>query len=138
MIDDDLPTNMYYLDDSFGPAAGLREIRDDDLEEFDSEDITTPEFDDPSVISKVGGETIKILDYKGLDVVDDYFLNIPIDTNSRPSEYVSYLIDLICLTQFLSASAIQKPVYGFLTANSIFFCMMDMTGLGLGRPSKKR
>ena len=90
MINDDLPTNMYYLDGSFGPAAGLREIRDDDLDEFDTEDITAPESNDLSIISRVSGETIKILDAKGLEAVDDYFLNTPVDANSRPSEYVGF------------------------------------------------
>jgi autophagy-related protein 2 len=86
MITDDLPTNMYYLDDSFGPAAGLREICDDDLDEFDTDDMSAPGSDDPNVISRAGGETIKILDSKGLEIVEDYFLNIPAETNVRPSE----------------------------------------------------
>jgi autophagy-related protein 2 len=89
MINDDLPTNMYYLDESFGPAAGLREIRDDDLDEFDTEDIDVLDSNDPSIISRVGGETIKILDANGLDAVDDYFVNIPAETINRSSEYVS-------------------------------------------------
>jgi len=88
MINDDLPTNRYYLDDSFGPAAGLREICDDDLDEFDTEDTTASDSNDPSIVSRVGGETIKILDIKGLETVDDYFLNIPAEANTRPSEYV--------------------------------------------------
>ena len=35
LIQDDLPTNLDYLDESFGSAAGLRELRDEDLDEFD-------------------------------------------------------------------------------------------------------
>lgn len=88
MINDDLPTNMYYLDGSFGPAAGLREIVDDDLDGFETGDVIDTDSDDPSLISKIGGETIKILDVKGLEAVDDYFLNIPPEKTSRPSEYV--------------------------------------------------
>jgi autophagy-related protein 2 len=55
MIDDDLPTNMYYLDGSFGPAAGLREICDEDLDESDTEDITALESNDPSIIEHSNG-----------------------------------------------------------------------------------
>jgi autophagy-related protein 2 len=32
---DDLPTNLDHLDESFGTAAGLREMRDDDLDDED-------------------------------------------------------------------------------------------------------
>ena len=88
MIYDDLPTNVYYLDDSFGAAAGLREIRDDDVDDFEKEEIAAQASDDPTIISRVGGETIKILDPHGLDIVEDYFLSIPPETTSHSSEYV--------------------------------------------------
>lgn len=85
MIYDDLPTNMYYLDDSFGPAGGLREITDDDLDDFDNDDVAADQSEemDPSVISRVGGETIKLLDPAGLEMVEDYFLTIPPDDVNR-------------------------------------------------------
>ncbi len=35
LIWDDLPTNPDYLDASFGPAAGFREITDEELEQLD-------------------------------------------------------------------------------------------------------
>lgn len=85
MINDDLPTNMYYLDDSFGAAAGLREICDDDLEDFNDEEIPAQNSGDPNVISRVGGETIKIFDPNGLAVIEDYFLTIPPEANNRSS-----------------------------------------------------
>ncbi len=85
MISDDLPTNMYYLDDSFGTAAGLREICDDDLEDFDDEEIPAQSSGDSNVISRAGGETIKIFDPNGLDVVEDYFLTVPPEANNRSS-----------------------------------------------------
>ena len=88
MINDDLPTNMYYLDGSFGTAAGLREIVDDDLDEFETRDVIVTDPDRPSLISRIGGETIKILDVKGLETIDDYFLNIPPEETSRSSGYV--------------------------------------------------
>ena len=87
MIYDDLPSNMDYLDESFGAAAGLRELRDDDLEDFDNDELvdgTTLE-DDPNVISKVGGETIKIFEPQGLEVVEDYFHTIPPDRSQGTS-----------------------------------------------------
>ena len=45
MIFDDLPTNLDYLDESFGAAAGLRELVDEDLDQFSDDEIdiqTTP------------------------------------------------------------------------------------------------
>ncbi|KAG5728038.1 Autophagy-related protein 2 [Termitomyces sp. T112] len=84
MIYDDLPTNMDYLDESFGAAAGLRELRDDDLDEFDDGGPQT-EFPDntPSgvgVVSRVGGETIKILRPEGIKVTENYFETVPPQT----------------------------------------------------------
>ncbi|KAG6845341.1 hypothetical protein H0H87_010798 [Tephrocybe sp. NHM501043] len=77
MISDDLPTNLDYLDESFGAAAGLRELRDDDLDEFDDKE-TLPEYpestmDGTGVVSRVGGETIKMLRPEGITTTEDYF-----------------------------------------------------------------
>ncbi|KAF9464765.1 hypothetical protein BDZ94DRAFT_466688 [Collybia nuda] len=91
MINDDLPTNMDYLDESFGAAAGLRELRDDDLDEFDREDdgegrahLTTISGG-IRIVSKVGGETIKIFRQEGIQVTEGYFDNLPPDTDSTNS-----------------------------------------------------
>ncbi|KAG7092576.1 hypothetical protein E1B28_008923 [Marasmius oreades] len=86
MIYDDLPTNPDYLDESFGAAAGLRELRDEDLDDFDQDYIGTvhpaEEGQKPGIISKYGGETIRLLRTEGLHVVDDYFDTLPPeDTN---------------------------------------------------------
>ncbi|CAA7271644.1 unnamed protein product [Cyclocybe aegerita] len=87
MIYDDLPTNPDYLDESFGAAAGLREILDEDLDDFDDQDIRYPTgVSDPSTISNIGGETVKVFDAQGLKVIEDYFLTIPPDTSTRPSD----------------------------------------------------
>ncbi|KAJ3517183.1 hypothetical protein NLJ89_g671 [Agrocybe chaxingu] len=87
MICDDLPTNPDYLDESFGAAAGLREILDEDLDDFDDQDIRYPAgVSDPSTISNIGGETIKLFDAQGLKVIEDHFLTIPPDTSTRPSD----------------------------------------------------
>ncbi|KAK0459804.1 uncharacterized protein EV420DRAFT_1629183 [Desarmillaria tabescens] len=76
MINDDLPTNLDYLDESFSAAAGLRELRDDDLEDFDNEDTDetqTPDDQLIGIVSKVGGETIKMLRPEGIHSVEHYF-----------------------------------------------------------------
>ncbi|KAG2144870.1 hypothetical protein BD769DRAFT_1661009 [Suillus cothurnatus] len=77
MISDDLPTNLDYLDESFGSAAGLRELRDDDLEDFDVQDDgrTTPIAGATGVVSKVGGETIRII--KPIHPIEHYYDMIP-------------------------------------------------------------
>lgn len=85
MIFDDLPTNLDYLDESFGAAAGLRELVDEDLDQFSDDEIDIQtSSDDPHIVSRIGGETIKVFDAKGLDVVEDYYMSIPPD-NSRNS-----------------------------------------------------
>ncbi|KAG6866970.1 hypothetical protein C0991_003886 [Blastosporella zonata] len=81
MISDDLPTNMDYLDESFGAAAGLRELRDDDLDEFDNEE-SPPEYsgttaDGTGVVSRVGGETIKMIRPEGISLTENYFDSLP-------------------------------------------------------------
>jgi len=88
LIQDDLPTNLDYLDESFGSAAGLRELRDEDLDEFDDDDErgTRGTDDDPSTVSKIGGETIKIFESDGLEAVEGYFLSIPPDTSQGLSQ----------------------------------------------------
>jgi autophagy-related protein 2 len=87
LIQDDLPTNLDYLDESFGSAAGLRELRDEDLDEFDDDERGTQGVDDdPSTVSKIGGETIKIFESDGLEAVEGYFLSIPPDTSQGSSQ----------------------------------------------------
>lgn len=78
MIYDDLPTNLDYLDESFGAAAGLRELRDDDLDDFDVEGSHSAIVDEGGIgiTSTVGGETIKML-RKNIGAVDNYFDNLP-------------------------------------------------------------
>ena len=81
MIYDDLPTNLDYLDESFGAAAGLRELTDDDLDEFDIRDIAAPSEQvkqaSTGVISSVGGETIRILQPEGINIVEGYYDDLP-------------------------------------------------------------
>lgn len=90
MIYDDLPTNLDYLDESFGAAAGLRELTDDDLDEFDIRDIAPssmpPSSSSAGVISSIGGETIKIISSEGINIIEDYYDDLPRETvDERPS-----------------------------------------------------
>ncbi|RDB21446.1 Autophagy-related protein 2 [Hypsizygus marmoreus] len=92
MISDDLPTNMDYLDESFGSAAGLRELRDEDLDEFDVDEMQpeAPPIINSSngtgIISRIGGETIKILRPEGIQISEYYFDTLPPDTGSGTVE----------------------------------------------------
>lgn len=89
LISDDLPTNLDYLDASFGTAAGLRELRDEDLDEFDLDDtadINRVSYSlrgpQTGIVSSVGGETIKILRPEGIRIVENYFDHLLPDTAS--------------------------------------------------------
>lgn len=86
MISDDLPANLDYLDASFGTAAGLRELRDDDLEDFNTEEQsgrTTPVPGETGVVSNVGGETVRI--FKRFSFTEHYFDTIAPDTSETAS-----------------------------------------------------
>ncbi|KAI0065395.1 hypothetical protein BV25DRAFT_1821795 [Artomyces pyxidatus] len=84
MIYDDLPSNLDYLDESFGAAAGLREYDDEDLEFDDQYVPDNVETDDPSVVSRVGGETIRVLQPQGIQLVANYFNTLPALTEEIP------------------------------------------------------
>jgi autophagy-related protein 2 len=92
MINDDLPTNLDYLDESFGTAAGLRELTDDDLDEFDIGDVGTgpPNFSlgtqQEGIISRVGGETIKMLSPDGIHIIENFFETLPPDSSDGNKE----------------------------------------------------
>lgn len=89
MIFDDLPRNLDYLDESFGAAGGLRELRDDDVDEFDDEEvfpISSSDGDFDGVVSKIGGETIRMLRPEGIQLVNNHFDNLPPITENSPTE----------------------------------------------------
>lgn len=94
MIADDLPVNMDYLDESFGAAAGLRELTEDDMDEFDATYTPDIDYDDPSIISRVGGETIRILEPEGLDIVENHFNTLPAITEELP-QYVVVVLGVL-------------------------------------------
>lgn len=83
MIVDDLPSNPDYLDESFGAAAGFREIRDD---EFDEEDIPVSNANSEGIVSNIGGETIRVLSDSGIKIVEHHFDNLPPDAMDDTSQ----------------------------------------------------
>ena len=83
MINDDLPSNLDYLDESFGAAAGFREIEDD---EFDEEDVPVPNTSAEGFVSNTGGETIRILSDSGIKIVEHHFDNLPPDALDDSSQ----------------------------------------------------
>ncbi|THH20691.1 hypothetical protein EW146_g715 [Bondarzewia mesenterica] len=88
MINDDLPSNLEYLDSSFGAAAGLREFADEDLEDFSEGDVLPDSSAAMSggqgLISKVGGETIRLLRPEGIRIVENYLDTLPAVSEEAP------------------------------------------------------
>ena len=82
MINDDLPTNPEYLDESFGAAGGLRELLPEDLDDFpEGEDYTPSSLPAASaeegLISKIGGETIRMLRPGKIHIEENHFNTLP-------------------------------------------------------------
>lgn len=77
MIRDYLPSNTEYLEDSFGAAAGFRDLTDDDLEDFgDPEDPLRAYASSTDAGNNTGQEAIRILDPLGVQPVEYYFDNL--------------------------------------------------------------
>ncbi|KAG9015437.1 autophagy- protein 2 [Tulasnella sp. JGI-2019a] len=87
MIDDNLPTNPYYLDSAYGASGGVAVLPEEDFEELsDGERSPGPETPTPGtpesvgILSNIKGETIRILDSDGLNIVEDYLDTVtPVD-----------------------------------------------------------
>ena len=140
MICDDLPTNLDYLDESFGTAAGLRELRDDDLDDFDEEDVEispTQGVTQTGIISKIGGETIKML-CQEIRTIENYFDNLPPELNSSTNEYITVFVTLRGWLTFTLALEKQLLQYESETAMSSYFYMTVMTGQRPARSSKSK
>ncbi|CAL1704672.1 unnamed protein product [Somion occarium] len=87
MIHDDLPTNLEYLDDSFSASAGFRELPDDDdLDDFGKGYNDSMSADDANVISKHGGETVRMLQPR-LQIIEHYFDTLPADAEDEGLQY---------------------------------------------------
>ena len=92
MIEDDLPTNPEYLDASLGAAAGLRPIEDDD-DEFYPEDDSSPAQDSSQIISRHGGETIKMF-FSTIDYVEHFYETLTPSSIDYASEYgIEHILD---------------------------------------------
>ncbi|EKM55349.1 uncharacterized protein PHACADRAFT_208868 [Phanerochaete carnosa HHB-10118-sp] len=86
MVDDDLPSNLEYLDDSFSAAAGLKVLDDDESDEFYPQDPSSV-GDQRGVVGAYGGETIRLLDSQGLRPVEHYFDAFPPDSADESFQY---------------------------------------------------
>ncbi len=103
MINDDLPTNIDYLDESFSAAAGLRELRDEDLDDFnDDHDFeldlasSVTERSSTGITSRVRGETVKMMRQEGIQVVENFFESLPTDTSNETQQYVIFIDRVRC------------------------------------------
>lgn len=89
MVNDDLPSNLEYLDESFSASAGLRELNDGDLEDFDEDEAMQVNISDQTGVTSIyGGETIRLLDPQGLRVVENYFETLPPEALDESKQYV--------------------------------------------------
>lgn len=87
MIYDDLPTNPDYLDSAYGASGGVDVLPEEDFAEL-SDGERSPGAETPTpgtpesigVLSNIGGETIRILDSTGLNIIEDYLDTVtPVD-----------------------------------------------------------
>lgn len=84
MINDDLPTNLDYLDDAFSTTAGLRELPEDEFDEFEDNYVQSSDhIDNTGLVSRYGGETIRLLQQEGLHTVEHHFDTLPPDLNDE-------------------------------------------------------
>lgn len=83
MIQDDLPSNLDYLDESFGAAGGLRELDDDEFDEFgfDNPTAAARSSEELESITTFGGETIKMLRPEGLQIIQNHFNTMTPDSD---------------------------------------------------------
>lgn len=84
MIEDDLPSNLDYLDQSFSASAGLTAL-DEEEDEFYLEN-STQFSDQEGIVATYGGETIRLLDHDGLHIAEHYFDTLPPDAADESSQ----------------------------------------------------
>lgn len=80
MMEDDVPTNPDYLDDSFGRIPNTYQPEDDESDDFNVYDAQSITIGQDGIISLVGGETIKMLQPEGLRIVEHHFNTIVPDS----------------------------------------------------------
>ncbi len=132
-INDDLPSNLDYLDDSFSATAGLRELpSDDELDGFGSDDHSSEilvQNDQPGVIFKYGGETIRLLNPEGLHLIDNYFETLPPDAADESAQCAPNLQELLHFIHLLSSDmVIPLSRSERTTATLLSSCTMGTTG----------
>lgn len=87
MIYDDLPRNLDYLDNSFHLPGGLKE--QGDTLDIDSEKVQVLRDAIPTssvtdgIISNIGGETIRMLDDRGINVIEGHFENVHQESSDK-------------------------------------------------------
>ncbi|KAG8893886.1 autophagy- protein 2, partial [Tulasnella sp. 403] len=93
MMRDDLPTNLDYLDAAYGAAGGINAYSDEDdfEDDFSEGDSTrgpatpTPSTPESSVLTNTRGETIRMLDPRGINIIEDYYETItPVEDEKGP------------------------------------------------------
>ncbi|KAH7103957.1 hypothetical protein BKA62DRAFT_695150 [Auriculariales sp. MPI-PUGE-AT-0066] len=79
LITDDLPTNLNYIDLSYGSAAGLVALSEDGEDDEDGSYVVKQPAPSTAsgLVSSYGGETIRMLVPGGINIIDDFFDNIP-------------------------------------------------------------
>ena len=61
-------------------------LDDQDLDDFGEEYPIS--YDQTGVIARYGGETIRLLDPKGLNIIENYFETLPPDSADEMTQYV--------------------------------------------------
>lgn len=141
MINDDLPTNLEYLDESFGAAAGLRELSDD---EFDIEETglnTAAGSSVSGLVSRVGGETIKMLRPEGIRILDNFFDTLAIETAGETAACVSSALVVTVasrLTHLWTAWAKRLSICKSTVGISHYSSTMGMTGQKPGKRLQRK
>ena len=91
MIEDDLPSNLDFIDASYGSAAGARPLTPDDLEDYDEDGDgrLTPTLkggETDKIVSNMGGETIRMLTKEGIHIIEGYYDELPPESTTSSSK----------------------------------------------------
>jgi autophagy-related protein 2 len=125
MIYDDLPMNLEYLDTSFGATKefrGMEENNINDILEFghDVSGSTVGPQSMEGVISNFRGETIRMLDSRGIQPIEGYFESIQEETTDLKARCVHHNLDFIQFeSSFLthtSVTTILSSLFAFKTS----------------------
>ena len=99
-LDDDLPTNLEYLD--FGAAAGVRELEDEYNSDDDSACLLAPQLvENTSSTPQTTGETIKMFQ-KPIKVEEYYFERLTPEAIDGSSQSVTFVVSGQVLAHIVS------------------------------------